>query len=177
MLIFLDSFATLTGASGILVKLTGRLREDALDQAVASVQAACGPPVSLVNRSQEVLKRLLKALTPAADVPSTPAAVLDAFETEDDPVDEFSEKKTKTAFVSLLTLLMAHGQSIDLDKVTSSIPLSSSREPVNSRAHTKHAKKYADKLYDVLIEYRDARKKAAPATGASGSAATKAQGA
>lgn len=64
--------------------------------------------MSLVNRSQEVLKLLLKALTPAAEVPSTPAALLDAFETEDDPVDEFSEKKTKMAFVSLLTLLMAH---------------------------------------------------------------------
>ena len=145
-----------------------------MDQVVASVQAACGPAVSLVNRSQEVLKRLLKTLTPTTEVPSTPDALLDAFEAEEDPVDEFSEKKTKSAFVSLVTLLMAHGESIDLEKVTSSIPMSSG-EPVNPRAHTKHAKKYADKLLDVLIKYREARKKSTAATGTSGSAATKAQ--
>ena len=172
----LTSFSASTCASGVPVKLTGRIQEDALDQAVASVQAACGPVVSLVSRSQDVLKRLLTTLTPAAEVPSTPEALLNAFEAEEDPVDEFSEKKTKSAFVSLVTLLMAHGKSIDLDKVTSSIPMSSG-EPVKPRAYTKQAKKYVDKLYDVLIEYRDARKKATATAGASGSAATKVQGA
>ena len=95
---------------------------------MASVQAASGPIVSLVGRSQDILKRLLTTLTPGVEVPSTPQALLNAFEAEEDPVDEFSEKKTKSAFVSLVTLMMAHGESIDLEKVTSSI-LMSSRSP------------------------------------------------
>ena len=86
------------------MKLTGRIREDALDQVVASVQAASGPVVSLVARSQDTLKRLLMTLTPGAEVPSTPQALLDAFEAEDDLVDQFSKKKAKSAFVSLVAL-------------------------------------------------------------------------
>ena len=173
MLLFslLDFLLFLSGASGVPMKLTGRIREDALDQAVASFQAASGPFVSLVARSQDTLRRLLTTLTPGAEVPSTPQALLDAFEAEEDPVDQFSEKKTKSAFVSLVTLMMAHGEKIDLEKVTSSIPMSSG-EPVNPRAYAKQAKKYGDKLYNILAQYREARKKAA--AGASSGAATKA---
>jgi hypothetical protein len=48
----------------------------------------------------------------------------------------------------------------------------SSGQPVNPRNFVKHAKKYSDKLYQVLVEYREARRKATAAS--SSSAATKA---
>ena len=90
--------------------------------------------------------RIFSTLTPQAEVPSTRQALLDAFDMEDDPIDEFSEKQMKSAFVSLVSLVIAHGESINLEKVTSSIPMSSG-QPVNPRNFVKYAKKYSGKLY------------------------------
>ena len=156
------------------VTLPGRERGDPLEQAIASVEAASASAVSLLQKSKETLGRILSALTPQAQVPSTPEALLKAFDVEDDPIDEFSEKQQKSAFVSLVSLVMAHGDSINLEKVTSSIPMSSG-QPVNPRSHMKYAKKYCDKILNVLAEYNEARRKGAAAS--SCSAATKAAGA
>ena len=154
--------------------LPGRERGDPLEQVVASVEAASASAVPLLQRSKETLGRILTTLTPQAQVPSTPQALLDAFDVEDDPIDEFSEKQMKSVFVSLVSLVMAHGDSINLERVTSSIPMSSG-QPVNPRSYMKYAKKHSDKLFRVLVEYREARRKATAAS--SSSAATKAAGA
>ena len=154
--------------------LLGRERGDPLEQAVASIEVASASAVSLLQRNKETLGRILSTLTPQAEVPSTPQALLDAFDVDDDPIDEFSEKQMQSAFVSLVSLVMAHGDSINLEKVTSSIPMSSG-QPVNPRSHIKYAKKHCDKLFKVLVEYREARSKASAAS--SSSAATKAAGA
>jgi hypothetical protein len=70
--------------------------------------------------------------------------------------------------------MMAHGEPVNLEKVTSSIPTASG-QPVDPRVHIKHVRPYCSKILDVLAEYNDARRKALAAS--SSSAATKAAGA
>ena len=156
------------------MKLPGREHGDRLEQAVALVEASSASAVSLLKQSKETLERIFTMLKPRAQVPSSPQALLEAFDPEDDPIDDFSERQQKSAFVSLVSLVMAHGDSINLEKVTSSIPFSSG-QPVDPRSHMKHARKYCDKILDVLAEYNEARRKAVAAS--SGSAATRATGA
>ena len=169
-----SSFCFQTATTGETVKLPGRERGDPLEQAVALVEASSASAVSLLKQSKETLERILTTLKPRAQVPSTPQALLEAFDPEDDPIDDFSKKQQKSAFVSLVSLVMAHGDPINLEKVTSSIPLSSG-QPVDPRSHMKYARKYCDKILDVLAEYNEARRKVVAAS--SGSAATKAAGA
>ena len=156
------------------MKLPGHERGDPLEQAVALVEVSSSSAVSLLKQNKETLELIWSTLKPRVPVPSTPQALLEAFDPEDDPIDDFSERQQKSAFVSLVSLVMAHGETINLEKVTSSIPLSSG-QPVDPRSHMKHARKYCDKILDVLAEYNEARRKAAAAS--SGSAATKAAGA
>ena len=156
------------------MKLPGHERGDPLEQAVALVEASSSSAVSLLEQNKETLERIWSTLKPRVPVPSTPQALLEAFDPEDDPIDDFSERQQKSAFVSLVSLVMAHGETINLEKVTSSILLSSV-QPVDPRSHMKHARKYCDKILDVLAEYNEARRKAAAAS--SSSAATKAAGA
>ena len=163
-----------TATTGEVMRLPGRERGDTLEQAVALLEASSSSMVSLFRESREILERILKTLKPKEPVPSTPRALLNAFDPEDDPVDSFSERQQKSAFVSLLSLMMAHGEPVNLEKVTSSIPTASG-QPVDPRVHIKHVRPYCSKILDVLAEYNDARRKALAAS--SSSAATKAAGA
>ena len=105
----------------------------------------------ILARAEKALRSTCEKMFPDDLSPASITWLLNWFEDDDDPVVEFRNEQTRAGAAGALSLVLAHGVEVDLDKVTSGIPSDEQGHPVDMTPFAEAADAPAGRVVELLV--------------------------
>ena len=128
------------------------LQVDASADVAAAVDSCSSQVVELLSKAEATLRSVCEKMFPDDLSPATISWLLNWFADEDDPVEEFRQAQTKAGAAGALSLLLAHGVDVDLEKVTSDLPRDGQGHLVDMTSFAEAADAPADRVVELLVK-------------------------
>ena len=120
----------------------------------ATVESCSSRVAELLSRAETTLRSVSEKMFPDDMSPASITWLLNWFEDDDDPVEEFRKAQTRAGAAGALSLLLAHGVEVDLEKVTSGLPSDGQGHPVDMAPFAEAADAPAGRVVELLVQHQ-----------------------